>query len=87
MGTLFNNNLTNNTMNTMTYTIHYLGSETQRFANTELIDIIWHLGAKYGGKVYNEAVKAGAITIDEANRVVVVRPYINHIIANMDLVL
>ena len=69
------------------YMVHYLGSHIQEFPNTDLIDIVWHLGAKYGGRVYNEAVKAGAITIDKANRVVVVRPYINHIIANMDLVL
>ena len=68
------------------YSIHYLGSDIQHFENTNLIDIVWHLGAKYGGRVYNEAIKAGAITIDEANRVVVVRPYINHIAENMDLV-
>ena len=68
------------------YMIHYIGSHIQEFPNTDLIDIVWHLGAKYGGRVYNEAVKAGAITIDESNRVVVVRPYINHIAQNMDLV-
>jgi len=68
------------------YSIHYLGSDIQHFENTNLIDIVWHLGAKYGGRVYNEAIKAGAITIDENNRVVVVRPYINHIAENMDLV-
>jgi hypothetical protein len=68
------------------YMIHYIGSHIEEFPNTDLIDIVWHLGAKYGGRVYNEAVKAGAITIDESNRVVVVRPYINHIAKNMDLV-
>lgn len=77
MGALSNNNLTKETMNTMAYTIHYLGSETQRFANTELIDIIWHLGAKYGGTVYNKAIRDGIISIDEVNRVVVVRPTIH----------
>ena len=74
-------------MEKQNYSIHYIGSHYQEFPNTDLIDIVWHLGAKYGGKVYNESIKAGTITIDEANRVVVVRPYINHIIANMDLVL
>ena len=66
-------------MDTMAYTIHYLGSETQRFANTELIDIIWHLGAKYGGTVYNAAIAAGIITIDEVSRTVVIRPTIHEL--------
>ena len=79
--------LKDKTMEKQNYSIHYLGSHYQEFPNTDLIDIVWHLGAKYGGKVYNEAVKAGAITIDESNRVVVVRPYIDHIALNMDLVL
>ena len=79
--------LKDKTMEKQKYMIHYIGSHIQEFPNTDLIDIVWHLGAKYGGKVYNEAVKAGAITIDESNRVVVVRPYINHIAKNMDLVL
>jgi hypothetical protein len=47
---------------------------------------VWHLGAKYGGRVYNEAIKTGTVTIDEANRVVIVRPYINQIV-DMHLVL
>ena len=86
MEALSNNNSTNITMDTMTYTIHYLGSETQRFANTELIDIIWHLGAKYGGTVYNAAKAAGLISIDEVNRVVVVRPGIDQIAENIKTV-
>jgi hypothetical protein len=73
-------------MTKQNYSIHYLGSHYQEFPNTDLIDIVWHLGAKYGGIVYNEAIKTGAVTIDEANRVVVVKPYINHIV-DMYLVL
>jgi hypothetical protein len=68
------------------YSIHYIGSHIQEFSNTDLIDIVWHLGAKYGGRVYNEAIKTGTVTIDEANRVVIVRPYINQIV-DMHLVL
>ena len=86
MEALFNQPLKETTMDTMGYTIHYLGKATQRFHNTELIDIIWHLGAKYGGTVYNAAKASGLITIDEVNRVVVVRPGIDQISQNMDLV-
>ena len=63
-----------------TYTIHYIGKNSQDFPNTELIDIIWHLGAKFGGTVFNQAKSAGIISIDEVNRVVVVRPGIQDII-------
>jgi hypothetical protein len=67
-------------MDTMGYTIHYLGKATQRFHNTELIDIVWHLGAQYGGSVYNKAIADSVITIDEVNRVVVIRPTIQELV-------
>jgi hypothetical protein len=66
-------------MEKQNYSIHYIGSHYQEFPNTDLIDIVWHLGAKYGGIVYNESIRAGAISIDENNRVVLVRPYIDRI--------
>ena len=66
-------------MEKQNYSIHYIGSHYQEFPNTDLIDIVWHLGAKYGGIVYNESIRAGAISIDEINRVVLVRPYIDRI--------
>lgn len=73
-------------MEKQNYSIHYIGSHLEEFPNTDLIDIVWHLGAKYGGRVYNESIRAGAISIDESNRVVLVRPYINRIAENMDQV-
>lgn len=47
---------------------------TYSFAETELDVIIWHLGAKYGGVVYNAAKRSGLISIDMENKIVRVKP-------------
>ena len=61
------------------YKIHYMGFGVRTLKDTELIDVIWHLGAQYGGTVYNAAIAAGIITIDEISRVVVIRPAIHEL--------
>ena len=76
MGTLSNNNLTME----KDYKIHYLGFGVRTFKDTELIDVIWHLGAQYGGTVYNKAIADGIISIDEVSRTVVIRPTIQELV-------
>jgi hypothetical protein len=61
------------------YKIHYMGFGVRTLKDTELIDVIWHLGAQYGGTVYNKAIAAGIITIDEISRTVVIRPTIHEL--------
>lgn len=64
-----------------TVKIHYLGFGVQELpTGSTIMDAVWHLGAKYGGTVYNAAFRDGIIRIDEVNRVVVVRPTINEYI-------
>ncbi len=64
-----------------TVKIHYLGFGVQELhTSATLNDAIWHLGAKYGGIVYNEAIKNKIITIDEVNNTIVVRPTIQELV-------
>ena len=62
------------------YKIHYLGFGVRTLKDTELIDVIWHLGAQYGGTVYNKAFRDGIITIDEVSKTVVIRPTIQELV-------
>ena len=62
------------------YKIHYLGFGVRTLKDTELIDVIWHLGAQYGGTVYNKAFADGIISIDEVSRTVVIRPTIQELV-------
>jgi hypothetical protein len=73
-------NLKTKTMANNNYTIHYLGFGVRTLKDTDLIDVIWHLGAQYGGSVYNTAFASGIITIDEVNRAVVIRPTIQELV-------
>ncbi len=43
----------------MAYTIHILGTQPYEVKNRE--EAIWHLGAKYGAGVYNQAFREGLI--------------------------
>ena len=45
------------------YTIHFIGKGIKKVNNQD--DAIFHLGAKYGASVYNEAVKSGDIVFME----------------------
>ena len=57
-----------------TVQIHYLGFSIQELhSGATITDAIYHLGAKYGAVVYNEAKAQGLITIDEESNTVLVR--------------
>jgi hypothetical protein len=43
----------------MAYTIHVLGTQPYEVKDKE--EAIWHLGAKYGAGVYNQAFRQGLI--------------------------
>jgi hypothetical protein len=43
----------------MGYQIHFLGQEVKQVNSQE--DAVFHLGAKYGATIYNQAVKEGYI--------------------------
>ena len=43
----------------MSYQIHFLGQEVKQVNSQE--DAVFHLGAKYGATIYNQAVKEGYI--------------------------
>ena len=45
------------------YKIHYLGFGIQNMETEHLLNVVWHLGAKYGAKLYNKGVKEGAIKL------------------------
>jgi len=70
-----------------TWKIHYLGFGVRTIRDADLNDVIWKLGAEYGGTVYNAAKKSGIITIDEDSNTVdedsntvVVRPTIQELV-------
>ncbi len=63
-----------------TWKIHYLGFGVRTLRDADLNDVIWKLGAEYGGTVYNAAKKSGIITIDEDSNTVVVRPTIQELV-------
>jgi hypothetical protein len=63
-----------------TWKIHYLGFGVRTLKDSTLNDVIWSLGAQYGGTVYNKAFKSGIITIDEDHNTIVVRPTIQELV-------
>ena len=53
-----------------TIKVHYLGLEVQKFTNVTMLDVIYHLGAKYGAIDYNEGIrKRGIVIINEDNTI------------------
>ena len=65
---------------TNNWKIHYLGNSVQEFENATQLDLIWHLGSKFGGALYNLAVSTGHIVIDTANATILVKPGINELV-------
>jgi hypothetical protein len=47
----------------MTYTVHILGTQPYEVQNRE--EALWHLGAKYGAGIFNQALREGLITFTE----------------------
>ena len=43
--------------------INYLGVGIQNLNTTNIEDAIWHLGAKYGARIYNAGIQVGAIKV------------------------
>lgn len=57
-----------------TIKIHYLGFAVQTMPEGATIeDAVFHLGSKFGGKIYNEARKRRLITFHK--NTIVVRPF------------
>ena len=57
-----------------TIKIHYLGFSVQTMPEgTTIEDVVLHLGAKFGGTIYNEARKRRLITFHK--NTIVVRPF------------
>ena len=65
---------------TTNWKIHYLGTTVQEFPNSTLMDLIWHLGAKYGGLKYNLACGTGSIVINEEDKSILIKPSINDLV-------
>ena len=65
---------------TSSWKIHYLGTGIQEFPNSTLEDLIWNLGAKYGGLKYNLAYGTGSIIINEEDKTILIKPSINDLV-------
>ena len=44
--------------------INYIGFGTHILDTTNIEDAMYHLGAKYGARIYNAGIKTGAIKIN-----------------------
>ena len=56
------------------FKIHYLGFGIQHLETDDVISAIYHLGAKYGGRVYNRGISKGAIVLIEDEKTIKVNP-------------
>jgi len=65
---------------TSSWKIHYLGTGIQEFPNSTLEDLIWNLGAKYGGLKYNLAIRNRSIVIIEEDKTILIKPSINELV-------
>jgi len=50
--------------------INYLGFGIQTLDTTNLVDAIYHLGAKYGAMIYNKGLNLGAIKVDQVENLI-----------------
>ena len=50
--------------------INYIGFGVQNLNTANIEDALFHLGAKYGARIYNAGIKTGAIRINhETNQI------------------
>ena len=50
--------------------IHYIGFGTQTLLTDNMTDAMYHLGAKYGARLYNAGVRAGAIVLNAESGII-----------------
>ena len=50
--------------------INYIGFAIQHLHTSNIVDAIFHLGAKYGARIYNTAVDNGAIKVNTENNTI-----------------
>ena len=56
------------------YKIHYLGFGIQYLQEEDILSAMFHLGAKYGARLYNRGLLKGAIKISTEDKTITVDP-------------